>query len=101
MFPSIDISVSGLQPDTMYNISMEINPFDSFRYKYSLTEWVSVGNADTICEDKLTYLHPHSPAEGKFWMSMKISFQKLRVTNNKNQQKGQVSVLKSVKEGFM
>lgn len=91
MFPGIVISVGGLEPDARYNIALEFNPVDNARYKYINTKWVNIGKSEAHCEELLKYVHPESPSSGKHWMSSKISFKKIKVTNNKNHKKGLVS----------
>ena len=90
-----------MQPKTRYNISLELYPFSNFRYKYELGKWVSGGNAESICEKKLSSFHPKSPAIGEFWMAGIVSFKKLRITNNKKKKKGSVSVLMFLNDCFM
>ena len=92
MFPGIVVSIGGLDPDIKYSISLEFNPVDNARYKYINTKWVNIGKAEAHCEEMLKYVHPESPSMGKHWMSSKISFKKIRVTNNKNHKKGSVSI---------
>ena len=62
------------------------------RYKYINTKWVNIGKAEAHCEEMLKYIHPESPSTGKHWMASKISFKKIKVTNNKNHKKGLVSI---------
>ena len=91
MFPGIVINVTGLEPDLKYSFSMEFNPLDNARYKYINTKWVNIGKAEAHCEELLKYNHPDSPSTGKHWMSSKVSFKKVKVTNNKGHKKGVVS----------
>ena len=94
MFPGIVTSIVGLDPDAKYIISMEVNPSDNHRYKYINGKWVVVGKADSHCEELLKYIHPDSPATGRHWTSSKVSFKKIKVTNNKNKsnKRGQVRI---------
>ena len=41
--------------------------------------------------DGRVYLHPDSPNSGAHWMKQDIVFSKLKLTNNKNAESGQVS----------
>ena len=76
MFPAVRviISGSGLLATSKYSITLEFNPVDQFHYRYVHTEWVHAGEADEICEDRICYVHPDSPAKGKFWVTRKVSF---------------------------
>ena len=91
MFPGIMITVNGMDPDLKYSMMLEFNPVDNARYKYINTKWVNIGKAEAHCEDMLKYVHPESPATGRHWMSSKVSFRKVKVTNNKCHKKGLVS----------
>ena len=84
MFPGIVTSIVGLEPESKYIVSLEVNPADNHRYKYINAKWVVVGKAESHCEDMLRYVHPDSPATGRHWTSSKVSFKKIKVTNNKN-----------------
>lgn len=91
MFPGIVISVTGLEPESKYSLMMEVNPADNHRYKFLTSKWVVVGKADAHSEELLRYPHPDGVASGKHWMSNKVSFKKLKVTNSKSVKKGQVN----------
>lgn len=91
MFPGVSVSVKGLEPESKYTLALEINPADSNRYKYLNGKWVVVGKSDSHCEEMLKYTHPDSPASGRHWMANKVSFKKIKVTNNKSNKRGHVS----------
>ena len=65
---------------------------DNSRYKSIRLKWHHSGDVDPHCEEKLSYVHPNSPSTGKSWMSDKVSFKTLRLTNNKSHEKCSVSV---------
>ncbi len=93
MFPGLVVCVSGLESDSKYTFAMEINPADNGRYKYLNSKWVVVGKSDSHCEEMLKYVHPDSPASGRHWMANKVSFKKIKVTNNRSNRRGHVSYL--------
>ena len=95
MFPSIVVSVAGLDPDCKYNISLEVNLADDNRYKFVNAEWAAVGKAEAHDEDMLVYNHQDSPSTGKHWMNNKVSFKKIKLSNNRNNKRGQVTKLLS------
>ncbi|XP_035735533.1 T-box transcription factor TBX6-like [Vespa mandarinia] len=102
MFPSVKITVSGLEKRTRYCILLEVVPASDRRQKYvesgggvdeadtknggrlSSRGWMSTGFAEPQPEiDRRIYLHPDSPATGDHWMQqLPISFSKLKITNN-------------------
>ena len=82
MFPTPEVSVSGLDPEARYTLKMEILPLDSRRYKFLEHDWTQVGRADkkqVIRE----YTHPDSPNTGAFWMEKPIHFKGIKLTNSK------------------
>ncbi|MCL4160863.1 UNVERIFIED_CONTAM: hypothetical protein GTU68_048006 [Idotea baltica] len=91
MFPTIKISVSGLESNTKYFVLMDIVPADDSRYKFQGKEWNVAGKAEPHMPGRL-YIHPHSPASGSQWMRHSISFEKLKLTNNNLDQQGHIIV---------
>ena len=91
MFPGIMVSLVGLEADSKYTIAMEFNLADNHRYKFLNSKWTVVGKADAHSEEMMKYIHPDSPSSGKHWMASKISFKKIKVTNNRNNKHGNVS----------
>ena len=89
MFPTVKMSVSGLEPNTKYFVLMDIVPADDSRYKFQGKEWVVAGKAEPHMPGRL-YIHPDSPASGAQWMRHPISFQKLKLTNNNLDQQGHI-----------
>ena len=91
MFPGIVIAIAGLEAEGKYVVSLEIRPADSHRYKYINSKWVVVGKGDAHNKEQMKYTHPDSPATGRHWMANKVSFKKIKVTNNKIAKRGNVS----------
>ncbi|XP_023026195.2 T-box-containing protein TBX6L-like [Leptinotarsa decemlineata] len=57
-------------------------PSSNCRYKYgNLGGWTPAGTEEAQSPPKL---HPESPSTGKHWMSQTISFSRLKLTNNTN-----------------
>lgn len=112
MFPSVKITVSGLEKRTRYCILLEVVPASDRRQKYvesgggvdetdaksggrvSSRGWMSTGFAEPQPEiDRRIYLHPDSPATGDHWMQqLPISFSKLKITNNTVEHQNNVSI---------
>ncbi|KAH3713119.1 hypothetical protein DPMN_072885 [Dreissena polymorpha] len=57
-----------------------------------LQDRVSYNHVTCVPTDGRVYLHPDSPNSGAHWMKQDIVFSKLKLTNNKNAETGQVSV---------
>ena len=90
MFPALITSVTGLDPDARYSLFIDVIQADGDRYKYLNSKWIVVGKADREVEPRPRYVHPESPSTGQHWMSQKISFKKLKLTNNKKNTQGHV-----------
>ncbi|KAG7208864.1 hypothetical protein KM043_015048 [Ampulex compressa] len=98
MFPSIQLSVSGLERRTRYYVLLEVTPASHRRHKYvgnagatddveinggSTRGWMSAGPAEPQPRiDRRIYIHPDSPATGAHWMQHSVNFSKLKLTNN-------------------
>ena len=89
MFPSPQISIKGLESNTKYFVLFDIVPADDNRYKFHHFNWVIAGKAEPLPPSR-TYIHPESPLSGSQWMKQKISFNKVKLTNNTCDQLGHV-----------
>jgi hypothetical protein len=81
MFPSLRVSITGLENNIKYLMVVDVAPYDDNRYKYHNCEWIISGKAEAHFFDR-SYLHPDSPLSGSQWMKQVISFHKLKLTNN-------------------
>ncbi|KZC07601.1 T-box transcription factor TBX2, partial [Dufourea novaeangliae] len=97
MFPSIQLTVSGLERRARYCVLLEVEPASDRRHKYvgggggsgvedgcgNARGWTSAGPAEPQPRiDRRIYLHPDSPATGAHWMQHPLNFNKLKLTNN-------------------
>lgn len=90
MFPTLKVSLEGLDPHSKYILLVDIVPLDDCRYKYHNSEWVVTGKAEPHMPGRL-YIHPDSPASGSHWLKQPVTFHKLKLTNNNLDQNGHVS----------
>ena len=94
MFPTIDLTVSGLEKDALYSMELEIRRADENRYKYTNSRWIPMGKSDAeLPESILPYLHPDSPNTGSSWMKNTTSFKTIKLTNNPNNKHVRNSIL--------
>uniref|UniRef100_A0A1B6CEG8 T-box domain-containing protein n=1 Tax=Clastoptera arizonana TaxID=38151 RepID=A0A1B6CEG8_9HEMI len=94
MFPVIKLSVSGLCPDSLYVVLLDIVPADTkrYRYIYHSSQWLPAGEGNPSPSPNL-YLHPDSPSPGSLLMSRSVTFDKIKLTNNGSAKvRGQVSL---------
>jgi len=90
MFPSPQISVSGMESSQKYFVLFDVTPADDNRYKFHHFNWVIAGKAEPLPPMRF-YIHPESPLTGAQWMKQQITFQKVKLTNNTCDQHGHVS----------
>ncbi|CAF1372166.1 unnamed protein product [Didymodactylos carnosus] len=84
MFPTLQFHVFGLNPDSTYNLYVDMVLVDTNHWKFNLGKWVSCGQADQCQKSNRIYIHPDSPNTGQHWMKNEISFSKLKLTNNRS-----------------
>ncbi|CAG5124687.1 unnamed protein product, partial [Candidula unifasciata] len=89
MFPTLKVTLEGLDPHAKYILLVDIVPVDDCRYKYHNAEWVVTGKAEPHMPGRL-YIHPDSPASGGHWMKQPVTFHKLKLTNNNLDQNGHI-----------
>jgi hypothetical protein len=89
MFPTLKVTLSGLDPNTKYFVLMDLVLADDSRFRFN-AGWLRSGKAEPQWPSRV-YTHPDSPATGAQWMKHEISFQKVKLTNNTMDQQGHVS----------
>ncbi|KAL6447811.1 hypothetical protein ACFW04_000143 [Cataglyphis niger] len=98
MFPSIQLTVNGLNKQDYYYVLMEITPASDRRHKYcgngggddengnkssNIGGWSFAGPSEPQQQfDRRIFFHPDNPATGEHWMQNSINFNKLKLTNN-------------------
>ncbi|XP_061897792.1 T-box transcription factor TBX19 isoform X3 [Entelurus aequoreus] len=94
MFPVLKVSVSGLDPNSMYSFLLDFMPADGCRWKFVNGEWVAAGRAEACSEGRShtgVYIHPDSPNFGAHWMKAAVTFNRVKLTNQVNEE-GQILV---------
>uniref|UniRef100_A0A673LPV0 T-box transcription factor 16, like n=1 Tax=Sinocyclocheilus rhinocerous TaxID=307959 RepID=A0A673LPV0_9TELE len=89
MFPSCNVTVTGLNPKVKYVVIMDMVPFDNHKYKWNKDLWEMNGSTDPHLPNRF-FIHPDSLAPGEKWMQYPISFHKLKLTNNTFNSNGMV-----------
>ncbi|XP_016395220.1 MAX dimerization protein MGA a isoform X2 [Sinocyclocheilus rhinocerous] len=84
MFPYCRFRLSGMEPFQSYLLAMDIVPVDNYRYKWSGKGWETNGKAEPHVSH--LFVHPESPATGLHWMQYPISFYRLKLCNNLDQE---------------
>ncbi|CAG9585153.1 unnamed protein product [Danaus chrysippus] len=81
MFPSLRVSLSGLDPREEYCVLLELSLVGRRRWRWAGGAWAAAGGAEPQSPRRLM-LHPDSPAPGHHWTANPVSFSKLKLTNN-------------------
>uniref|UniRef100_A0A8C1W3K3 MAX dimerization protein MGA a n=1 Tax=Cyprinus carpio TaxID=7962 RepID=A0A8C1W3K3_CYPCA len=84
MFPYCRFRLSGMEPFQSYLLAMDIVPVDNHRYKWSGKGWEKNGKAEPHVSH--LFVHPESPATGLHWMQYPVSFYRLKLCNNLDQE---------------
>uniref|UniRef100_A0A673BIJ1 T-box domain-containing protein n=1 Tax=Sphaeramia orbicularis TaxID=375764 RepID=A0A673BIJ1_9TELE len=87
MFPYCRYRVSGLDPERKYSLVLSIVPSDQHRYRWNVNKWEVSGPAEHQTQGLIrAFPHHYSPCTGSEWMSGMVSFYKLKLTNNSQDQ---------------
>ncbi|KAL4003708.1 T-box family protein [Acanthocheilonema viteae] len=93
MFPTLQVTVSGLEPSVRYSLMVDLTCIDNKRYRYAFhqSKWIVAGpgEAELPCR---VHVHSESPASGEHWMRQTVSFDKIKLTNNQLDQNGHIIV---------
>lgn len=91
MFPYCRYRLSGLDPERKYSLVLSIVPSDQCRYRWSVSKWEVNGPAEHQAQGLIrAFSHHYSPCRGSEWMSGLVSFYKLKLTNNSQDQEGHI-----------
>ncbi|KRZ63452.1 T-box transcription factor TBX1-A [Trichinella nativa] len=91
MFPTLQISITGMDPKRLYNVMVDFVPLERKRYRYSYhrSSWIVAGPSDPELPPRV-HFHPDSPALGSHWMRQVVNFDKLKITNNQMDPNGYI-----------
>lgn len=91
MFPYCRYRLAGLDPDRQYSLVLSIVPSDQYRYRWSTSKWEINGPAEHQAQGLIrAFSHHYSPCRGSEWMGGLVSFYKLKLTNNSQDQDGHI-----------
>lgn len=92
MFPTLRVSFSDVDPGATYAVMLDIIPVDTKRHRYSYSDsaWFVAGEGD-VAPPRVTCVHPDSPFTGQQLLRQVLSFEKVKLTNNRDDKRGNVS----------
>ncbi|XP_030578026.1 MAX gene-associated protein isoform X2 [Archocentrus centrarchus] len=91
MFPYCRYRLAGLDPNQQYNLVLSIVPLGQYRYRWSASRWEVTGRAEHQNQGLIrAFSHHYSPCRGSDWMNSLVSFYKLKLTNNSQDQDGHI-----------
>ena len=90
MFPYVEFSLQGVDPVGLYDVIFDIIPASSKSFKFMNNKWIPIGRKENEFKNS-PFKHPDSPQIGSDWMTRKISFEKVKLSNRPGTQAGIVS----------
>ena len=92
MFPTLRVSFADVDPEANYAVMLDIIPLDTKRHRYSYSDsaWFVAGEGD-VAPPRVTCVHPDSPFTGAQLLRQVLSFEKVKLTNNRDDKRGNVS----------
>ncbi|VDM58289.1 unnamed protein product [Angiostrongylus costaricensis] len=82
IFPKIEYKIQGLNPDETYAIMLRIERVDDMRYKFSAGDWSTNGKGESQTTPRSIPHHDGAVDSGRAWMSKTVAFDRVKVTNN-------------------
>ncbi|CAI4231208.1 unnamed protein product [Auanema sp. JU1783] len=82
MFPKLEYSILGMDPDLSYGLVLQIEQVDDNRYKFSNGEWKSCGRGEVQAGSLCSIAHHDGVMKGEQWMKQLIHFERVKITNN-------------------
>ncbi|XP_038132042.1 T-box transcription factor TBX2-A-like [Cyprinodon tularosa] len=89
MFPPLRARCVGMDRAARYLLLVDVVAADGCRYKFSKQRWTVAGRAEPEPRRRL-YVHPDGPATGEQWMAKAVHFNRLKLTNNLSDPRGQI-----------
>lgn len=101
MFPTLRVSFADLDPEATYAVMLDIVPVDSKRHRYSYSDsaWFVAGEGD-VAPPRVACVHPDSPFTGQQLLRQVLSFEKVKLTNNRDDKRGNVSARLAMRSIF-
>ncbi|XP_061188039.1 T-box transcription factor TBX6-like [Saccostrea echinata] len=80
MFPYVEFSLRGVDPVGLYDVIFDIIPASNKSFKFLSNKWIPIGKKEEEFKN-YPFKHPDSPRIGSEWMTRKISFEKVKLSN--------------------
>ena len=90
MFPYVEFSLRGVDPVGLYDVVFDIIPASNKCFKFLNNKWVPIGKKEHEFKTQ-PFKHPDSPRIGSEWMTRKILFEKVKLSNKPGSKSGIVS----------
>ncbi|XP_022621092.1 T-box-containing protein TBX6L-like [Seriola dumerili] len=91
MFPYCRYRLAGLDPERQYSLVLSIVPSDQYKYRWNKSKWEVTGPAEHQAQGLVrAFAHHYSSCKGSDWMGSLVSFYKLKLTNNTQDQEGHI-----------
>lgn len=94
MFPYVEFTLRGVDPVGLYDVIFDIIPASSKSFKFLNNKWIPIGRKEEEFKN-YPFKHPDSPRIGSDWMTRKISFEKVKLSNKPGTKAGIVRSCRS------
>ncbi|XP_060947666.1 MAX gene-associated protein isoform X2 [Limanda limanda] len=91
MFPYCRYRLAGLDPEGHYTLVLSLVPSDQYKYRWNRSQWESTAAAENQTQGLIrAFAHHYATSKGSVWMGGPVSFYKLKLTNNFQDQDGHI-----------
>ncbi|XP_053301535.1 MAX gene-associated protein [Pleuronectes platessa] len=91
MFPYCRYRLAGLDPEGHYTLVLSLVPSDQYKYRWNRSQWESNAAAENQTQGLIrAFAHHYATSKGSVWMGGLVSFYKLKLTNNFQDQDGHI-----------
>ncbi|XP_061185875.1 T-box transcription factor TBX20-like [Saccostrea echinata] len=87
MFPYVEFYLRGLDPFGLYDVIFDIIPASNKSFKFLNNKWIPIARKKEDYKNH-PFKHPDSPRIGSEWMTRKISFEKIKLSNKPSTKPG-------------
>ncbi|KAF1769171.1 hypothetical protein GCK72_000985 [Caenorhabditis remanei] len=86
MFPLLEYEVKGLDPLKIYSMSAHFELVDEMKYRFVGGNWTQSPSTEEKGDPRIVF-HRNGPQLGQNWMDQPLSFDQIRITNRKSNER--------------
>ena len=86
IFPLLEYEVKGLDPLKIYSMSAHFELVDEMKYRFVSGNWTQSPSTEEKGDPRIVF-HRNGPQLGQNWMDQPLSFDQIRITNRKSNER--------------